>query len=160
MADEYVLTHELIFWKNKRAGSLPNLNYVQNRILLITILINQHQVLGRTNKNSYIPPEINKGESPKSPKSCSYCKRKDTLFQNGFEINNESISQGSIACNALKDPLMPIVIENANLRFPKCKFDIMEKYKPFITKWFVSLIGYTTSLQLINILRDKGVFQT
>jgi hypothetical protein len=58
MADEYVLTHKLIFWKNKRAGSVPNLNYVQNRILLITILINQHQVLGRTNKNSYIPPEI------------------------------------------------------------------------------------------------------
>jgi hypothetical protein len=60
MADEYVLTHTLIFWKNKRAGSLPNLNYVQNRILLITILINQHQVLGRKNKNSYTPPEINK----------------------------------------------------------------------------------------------------
>jgi hypothetical protein len=107
------------------------LKYVQNRILLITILINQHQVLGRTNKNSYIPPEINKGESPKS---CSYCKRKDTLFKNILEINNESISQGSIACSALKDPLLPIVIENANLRFPKCKFDIMEKHKPLITK--------------------------
>jgi hypothetical protein len=53
-----------------------------------------------------------------------------------------------------------IVIENANLRFPKCKFDIMEKYKPLITQWFVSLIGYKTSLQLINILRDTGVFQT
>jgi hypothetical protein len=56
------------------------------------------------------------------------------LFKNILEINNESISQGSIACNALKDPLLPIVIENANLRFPKCKFDIMEKYKPLITK--------------------------
>jgi hypothetical protein len=55
---------------------------------------------------------------------------------------------------------LPIVIENANLRFPKCKFDIMEKHKPLITKWFVSLIGYKTSLQLINILRDTGVFQT
>ena len=131
MADEYVLTHKLIFLKNKRAGSVPNLNYVQNRILLITILINQHQVLGRKNKNSYRPPEINKGESPKS---CSYCKRKDTLFQNVFEINNESISQHYIACNALKDPLLPIVIENANLRFPKCQFDIMENYKTFITK--------------------------
>jgi hypothetical protein len=72
-------------------------------------------VLGRTNKNSYRPPEINKGESPKY---CSYCKRKDTLFQNVLEINTESISQDSIACNALKDPLMIIVIENANLRFP------------------------------------------
>jgi hypothetical protein len=46
------------------------------------------------------------------------------------------------------------------LRFPKCKFDIMEKHKLFIAKWFVSLIGYATSLQLINILRDTGVFQT
>jgi hypothetical protein len=55
---------------------------------------------------------------------------------------------------------MPIVIENANLRFPKCQFDIMENYKPFITKWFVSLIGDTTSLQLIKILRDTGAFQT
>ena len=131
MADEYVLTHKLIFLKNKRAGSVPNLNYVQNRILLITILINQHQVLGRKNKNSYRPPEINKGESHKS---CSYCKRKDTLFQNVLEINNASISQDSIACNALKDPRMSIVIENVNLRFPKCQFDIMENYKPFITK--------------------------
>jgi hypothetical protein len=125
MADEYVLTHKLIFLKNKRAGSVPNLNYVQNRILLITILINQHQVLGRKNKNNYRPPEINKGESPKS---CFYCKRKDTLFQNVFEINNESISQDSMACNVLKDPLMHIVIENAYLRFPKCQFDIMENY--------------------------------
>jgi hypothetical protein len=117
--------------KNKRAGSVPNLNYVQNRILLITILINHHQVLGRKNKNSYRPPEINKRESPKS---CSYCKRKDTLIPNFLEIINESISQDYIACNALKDPLMAIVIENANLRFPKCQFDIMENYKPFITK--------------------------
>ena len=117
--------------KNKRAGSVPNLNYVQNTILLITILINQHQVLGRKNKNSYRPPEINKGESPKS---CSNCKRKDTLFQNVLEINNESISQDSIACNDLKDTLMHIVIENANLRFPKCQFDIMEDYKPFYNK--------------------------
>ena len=131
MADEYVLTHKLIFWKNKRAGSVPNLNYVQNRILLITILINQHQVLGRKNKNSYRPPEINKGESPKS---CSYCKRKDTLFQNVLEINNESISQDFIACNALTDFLMSIVIERANLRFLKSQFDIMENYKPLITK--------------------------
>ena len=88
-------------------------------------MINQHQVLGRKNKNNYRPPEINKGESPKS---CFYCKRKDTLFQNVFEINNESISQDSMACNVLKDPLMPIVIENAYLRFPKCQFDIMENY--------------------------------
>jgi hypothetical protein len=51
-----------------------------------------------------------------------------------LEINNESISQDSIACIAIKDPLMPIVIENANLRFPKCQFDIMENYKPVITK--------------------------
>ena len=101
MAGEYVLTHKLIFLKNKRAGSVPNLNYVQNIILLITILINQHQVLGRK-KNSYRPPEINKGESPKS---CSFCKRKDTLFQNVLEINNERISQDYIACNALKNPL-------------------------------------------------------
>jgi hypothetical protein len=75
--------------------------------------------------------EINKGESPKS---CSYCKRKDTLFQNVLEINNESISHDSIACYALIDPLLPIVIENANLRFPKCQFDIMENNKPYITK--------------------------
>jgi hypothetical protein len=54
---------------------------------------------------------------------------------------------------------MPIAIDNANLRFPKCQFDIMENYKPFITKWFVSLIGDETSLQLINILRDTGGFQ-
>jgi hypothetical protein len=52
---------------------------------------------------------------------------------------------------------MPIVIENANLRFPKCQFAIMEK---LITKWFVSLIVDKTSLQPIKILRDTGAFQT
>jgi hypothetical protein len=35
----------------------------------------------------------------------------------------------------------------------------MENYKPFITKWFVSLIGDKTSLQLIKILRDTGTFK-
>ena len=42
--------------------------------------------------------------------------------------------KGSIACNALKDSLMPIVIEKANLRFPQFQFDIMENYKPCIIK--------------------------
>ena len=74
-----------MFLKNRRAGSVPNLNYVQNRLLLITILINLHQVLGRKNKNSYRPLEINKGESPKY---CSYCKKKETLFQNVLKRNN------------------------------------------------------------------------
>jgi hypothetical protein len=36
----------------------------------------------------------------------------------------------------------------------------MENYKPLITKWFVSLIGAKTSLQLIKILRDTGASQT
>jgi hypothetical protein len=31
-----------------------------------------------------------------------------------------------------------------NLRFSKSQFDIMEKYKAFITKGFVSLIGAKT----------------
>ena len=51
---------------------------------------------------------------------------------------------------------MPI----ANLRFSKSQFDIMETYKPFITKGFVSLIGAETYLQPIKILRDTGVSQT
>jgi hypothetical protein len=57
-----------------------------------------------------------------------------------------------MSCNALKDPLMPIVIEKANLRFSKSSFDIMENYKPFITNGFVSLIGAKTSLQSIKLL--------
>ena len=56
------------------------------------------------------------------------------MLQNVLEINNESISQDSIACNALKDHLIPIVIENANLRFPNWQFAIMENYKPLMTK--------------------------
>ena len=31
MADEYAPTHKLIYLKNKRAGGVPDLNYVQNR---------------------------------------------------------------------------------------------------------------------------------
>jgi hypothetical protein len=64
----------------------------------------------------------------------------------------KSTPQGSISCNALKDPCMPIVIEKANLRFSKSQFDIMENYKLFITKGFVSLIGVKTSLQSIKLL--------
>ena len=37
---------------------------------------------------------------------------------------------------------------------------IMKDYNPFITKWFVSLIGDKTSLQPITILRDTGASQT
>jgi hypothetical protein len=47
---------------------------------------------------------------------------------------------------------MPIVIEKANLRFLKSQFDIMENYKPFITKEFVTLIGVKTCLQSIKLL--------
>jgi hypothetical protein len=54
---------------------------------------------------------------------------------------------------------MPIVIEKANLRFIKSQFDIMENYKPFITKRFVSLTGDKTRLQPIKLLRDTGAFQ-
>ena len=42
---------------------------------------------------------------------------------------------------------MSIVIEKANSRFSKSQFDIMENYKVFITKGFVSLIGAKTRLQ-------------
>ena len=31
LADDYALTHTLIFLKNKRAGGVPNLNYAQNK---------------------------------------------------------------------------------------------------------------------------------
>jgi hypothetical protein len=54
MADDYPLTHILMFLKNKRAGSVPNFRIDPLRI---TILINQKQVLGRKNRNSYRPPE-------------------------------------------------------------------------------------------------------
>ena len=30
LADDYALTHKLFFLKNKRAGGVANLNYVQN----------------------------------------------------------------------------------------------------------------------------------
>jgi hypothetical protein len=87
--------------------------------------------LGEKIKNIYRLPEINNRESAKSP---PYCKKKDTLFLNVLKRNNQSPPQGSIACNALKDPLMPIVIERANIKFLKSQFDIMENYNPFITK--------------------------
>jgi hypothetical protein len=47
-----------MFLKNKRI-------FFRIDPLLINILINQNQVLGRKNRNKYRPPEINKGESPK-----------------------------------------------------------------------------------------------
>jgi len=71
-----------------------------------------------------------------------------SLVQNVWVLKRKSENkpQGSIACNALKDPLMPIVIEKPNVRVLKSQSDIMEDYKPFITKGFVSLIGNKTSL--------------
>jgi hypothetical protein len=87
--------------------------------------------LGEKIKNIYRLHGINKGESAKSP---PYCKKKETLLLNVLKRHNESTPQGSIACNALKDFLMPIVIEKANIRFIQSQFDIMENYKPFKTK--------------------------
>jgi hypothetical protein len=83
MADDYTRTHTLIYLKNKRAGGVPNLNY-----LLIIILINQNQVLWRKNKNSYSPLEINKGELPKS---FSYCNKRGTMFRMFFHKDNVRI---------------------------------------------------------------------
>jgi hypothetical protein len=105
MAYDYALTHRLRFLKKTRAGSFPNLNYVQNRSLSYNHFDEPKSGSWEKNKNSYRLPEINKGESPKYP---PYCKKKDTLFQNVLKRNNESLSQGSIACNALKDFLMLI----------------------------------------------------
>ena len=65
-----------------------------------------------------------------------------------------------ISCNAIQDPLMPIVIEKAYLRFSKSQFDIMENYKLYITKGFASLIGAKTRLHPFKILRDTGASQT
>ena len=79
--------------------------------LLIIILINYNQVIGRKNKNSYRPPEINKKELPKF---CSYCNKRDTMFQNFLKEKHESKPQGSIACNDLKNPLVSIVTEQKN----------------------------------------------
>jgi hypothetical protein len=83
IADDYTRTHTLIYLKNKRAGGVPNLNY-----LLIIILINQNQVLWRKNKNSYSPLEINKGELPKS---FSYCIKRGTMFRMFFHKDNVRI---------------------------------------------------------------------
>jgi hypothetical protein len=47
---------------------------------------------------------------------------------------------------------MPIVIGKAHLRFSKSQFDIMENYKPFITKGFLSLIGSQTFFQVYTFL--------
>jgi hypothetical protein len=70
------LTHTLMFLKKKELQ--VSRIFLRINPLLITILINQNQVLGRKNRNSYRPPKINKGESPKS---CSYCKKKGTFFR-------------------------------------------------------------------------------
>lgn len=96
--------------------------------LLITILINQNQVLGRKNKNIHRPPEINKRELPKS---CSYCNKRDTIFPNILKRKNESKPHGSIARIDFKDPLMSIVAEKANLRLSNSQFYIVENYKAF-----------------------------
>ena len=94
------------------------------------------------NKNSYRPLEINKGELPQSIPSCFYCKKKVHIISECWVLQRkrENKSQGSITCNVSKEPLMPIEIENPNVKVSKSQSDIMEDYKPFITKGFVSLI--------------------
>jgi len=57
-----------------------------------------------------------------------------------LKMRNENKPQGSVACNALKDTLMPIDIEKPNLRVSKSQSDIMEDNTPFITQGFVSVI--------------------
>jgi hypothetical protein len=52
---------------------------------------------------------------------------------------------------------MPIVIGKANIRFSKSQFDIMENYKPFITKGFLSLIGSQAFFQVYTFLDSDWI---
>ena len=55
---------------------------------------------------------------------------------------------------------MPVEIVKPNLMVLKSQSDIIEDYKPFITKGFVSKIVGISSLQLIKKFRDTRASQT
>ena len=101
MADEYALTHKLNK-ENNGDGSVSNLNsYVQNKYPYYTQFDKPKSDSWEKNKNSYIPPEINKGELSKSIPYCSYCKKKGHIVSECCVLKrkNENKPQGSIECN-------------------------------------------------------------
>jgi hypothetical protein len=82
MADDYELTHKFIYLlKNKSAGSVPNLNYVQNRSSSYNRFDKPKSGSWENNRNSY-RPKIKRGNYLNQYQLVPIVRKRDTLFQN------------------------------------------------------------------------------
>jgi hypothetical protein len=75
MADDYAMTDKINYLKNKSAGCVSKLNYVQNMFPSYNHVDRPKPGSWEKNRKSYSPIEMDKGELPKSVPSCSYCKK-------------------------------------------------------------------------------------
>jgi hypothetical protein len=90
------------------------------------LLINRH--FNKPNSRSSEKIEINKGELPKSILSCSYCAKRGHIASENWVLKrtNNNKPQGSFAWNVLKDIIMPIEVEESNLKVSKSQSNILE----------------------------------
>jgi hypothetical protein len=107
---------------NKSAGSVSNLNSdVQKRSP-------SYNHVNKPKSRSPEKIEINKGELPKSILSCSHCAKRGHIVSESWVLKRKikTKPQGPFACNVLKDILMPIEVEESNLRVSKSQSNILE----------------------------------
>jgi hypothetical protein len=72
--------------------------------------------------------EINNGELPKSILSCSYCAKRGHIVSESWVLKRKIKNklQSPFACNVLKDIIIPIEVEESNLRVSKAQSNILE----------------------------------
>jgi hypothetical protein len=116
MTNEYALTHKLKQLNNKSAGSVSNLKSDVQKISP------SYSHFNKPKSRSSEKIEINKGEVPKSILSCSYCAKRGHIVRR--KIKNKL--QSPFACNVLKDIIMPIEVEESNIRVSKSQSNILE----------------------------------
>ena len=106
--------------------------------------------------------EIDKGTPLRSVPTCSYCKKKGHIISECWVLkrkNEQKVKTYPNACSAIKSTLQPLNNAEPQLKRSESEF-LIEDYKPFISKGFVSLIGDNANLQPITILRDTGASQS
>ena len=107
---------------NTIAGSVSNLNSdVQKRSP-------SYNHFNKPKSRSPEKIEINKGELPKSILSCFYCAKRGHIVSENWVLKRKikNKPQGSFACNVLKDIIMPIEVDESNLRVSKSQSNILE----------------------------------
>jgi hypothetical protein len=122
MTNDYALTHKLKQLSNKGAGSVSSLNSDVQK------MYPSYNHFNKPKSRSSEKIEINNGELPKSILSCSYCAKRGHIVSESWVLKRKIKNklQSPFACNVLKDIIIPIEVEESNLRVSKAQSNILE----------------------------------